>query len=313
MERGRSRRRRKAGRGIFCILAILLIGAVILLTVLFFKKGASVSENLQTEETAASEESTQAAEETGVEESTEASLAEKTSSGNGVVISDLVDEEEWTYTASGKKASYYKLRLPRIEIEANQSAADKINQYYQKILEEQKKSKEDFMEIVKMDDVQEMLESQDYEEYLEEVEEYNLLFNQGSVLSISLSYSSYSAGVHGYAAEFLKSFDTSTGEELTLKTLAKEEGTFRSFLVGEITKVLEKEGLLEALFEGSLTEESIVNYCLVPDGIRILYNPYDIAPYAAGSQEAVIPYEDCMPYLSDYGKELVSFFGGQGE
>lgn len=318
MERGRSRRRKKAKRGFGGILAIFLIAAVILAAVFYFRKTAFISEGLQTETGAAESAVTEtAAPEAAAAENVttvEKTAGEETAlPGNGVVITDLVNEDEWNYTDDGKKASHYSLRLPRIEISENHPAADQINKYYEGILEEQNKSKEEFMEIVQADEIQEMLKQQETPIYLEESEGYDVLFNQGRLLTISLSFYGFRAGAHGYGAEFLNSFDTSTGEEITLKALAKEEGTFRSFLAAEITKSLEEQGALEGIFEGSLTEESIANYCLVPEGLRILYNPYDIACYAAGAQEIIIPYEGCIPYLNEYGKELISVFTGQGE
>ena len=41
------------------------------------------------------------------------------------------------------------------------------------------------------------------------------------------------------------------------------------------------------------------------DGVTIVFNTYDIAPYSAGEQTFFIPYDLVKPYLNDYGLHLL--------
>ncbi|MDR0707109.1 MAG: RsiV family protein [Treponema sp.] len=42
-----------------------------------------------------------------------------------------------------------------------------------------------------------------------------------------------------------------------------------------------------------------------PSGIGFHWNPYEIAPYARGYVETVVPYEEIQNMLTDYGKDLL--------
>ena len=39
------------------------------------------------------------------------------------------------------------------------------------------------------------------------------------------------------------------------------------------------------------------NFALTKDGLKFVYNPYEIAPYAMGQQEIVIPYSELKSLL----------------
>ena len=42
-----------------------------------------------------------------------------------------------------------------------------------------------------------------------------------------------------------------------------------------------------------------------PEGVKLTYQPYEIAPYAAGMPQFVVPYAEIAPYLSRAAREMV--------
>lgn len=222
-----------------------------------------------------------------------------------VEISDLVNEEEWTYTESGKKLSYYCLKLPRVTIRNFEETERKINHYYREIWEQAKNGKNELKEMEQDEFVIEQIETGEVSWYLDDETTYTVLCNDGKILSISRDYEGYWGGAHGGYSNILESFDVATGAKISLESISDREDEFRLFLVNWMEKEIQNSDRADMTFDGSLTTESIANYCLVKDGLEILYNAYDIAFYAAGQFDFVIPYQECFPYLNEYGKGLV--------
>lgn len=225
-----------------------------------------------------------------------------------VEISDLVNEEEWTYTESGKKLSYYCLKLPRVTIRNFEETERKINHYYREIWEQAKNGKNELKEMEQDEFVIEQIETGEVSWYLDDETTYTVLCNDGKILSISRDYEGYWGGAHGGYSNILESFDVATGAKILLESISDREDEFRLFLVNWMEKEIQNSDRADMTFDGSLTTESIANYCLVKDGLEILYNAYDIAFYAAGQFDFVIPYQECLPYLNEYGKGLVEAY-----
>lgn len=225
-----------------------------------------------------------------------------------VEISDLVNEEEWTYTESGKKLSYYCLKLPRVTIRNFEGTERKINHYYREIWEQAKNGKNELKEMEQDEFVIEQIETGEVSWYLDDETTYTVLCNDGKILSISRDYEGYWGGAHGGYSNILESFDVATGAKISLESISDREDEFRLFLVNWMEKEIQNSDRADMTFDGSLTTESIANYCLVKDGLEILYNAYDIAFYAAGQFDFVIPYQECLPYLNEYGKGLVEAY-----
>jgi hypothetical protein len=58
-------------------------------------------------------------------------------------------------------------------------------------------------------------------------------------------------------------------------------------------------------------EELTDNYFLSPQGLGFHWDPYEIAPYAEGFVEAVVPYGEIENYLSPEGQRLAREFTGK--
>lgn len=111
----------------------------------------------------------------------------------------------------------------------------------------------------------------------------------------------YSGGAHGMYEITGKTFDTRTGEELTLASLSAEPEAFRDACVTEMVRQgLVMENLwfttadeLRPAMEAIADRES---WYLTDAGIVFHSSPYELAPYSEGALEFLVPYSQ-LPAL----------------
>ena len=135
------------------------------------------------------------------------------------------------------------------------------------------------------------------------------------------------AGAHGMYGWHGVNFNSLSGEEIALSHVVKDTGKLTELII----KRLEKD-YAHAYFEDTATNvrsyalQGKLNWTLDPRGITFYFNPYDIAPYAAGLltvtilyQEAPqlfhesylqVPQEYAQPFPSDY--PLITSLGDNG-
>lgn len=117
------------------------------------------------------------------------------------------------------------------------------------------------------------------------------------VVTISSSYSYYSGGAHPYGGDWPVSIDVKTGKELKLGDVVKDVDAMYEYVTAAI-----KEKYADYLdeffnindddpFAGFKSGEYTQGFAVDYDGLTIIFNPYDIAAYAAGQQIIKIPYK----------------------
>ena len=129
-----------------------------------------------------------------------------------------------------------------------------------------------------------------------------------SAFSFIMTYSDYSGGAHGYYSSTGYSYRTADGGKISLTEVVADDAAFRDVVCG---KLREKYG--ESLYEdfeeilGSYSvsgNEYEYNWVLDPDGVRVMFNPYELAPYASGAQQVLIRFDE-------YPQVFTGAFGAQ--
>lgn len=111
----------------------------------------------------------------------------------------------------------------------------------------------------------------------------------------------YSGGAHGMPYWIPHTFDLHTGEELGLSFfVANEEEEFKDIVTEQFIKMydVEPEWYWDNAVE--IVRESVdfeSPFYLKQEGLVIYFGPYELAPYAAGFVEIVVPYEDLNLYV----------------
>ncbi len=131
--------------------------------------------------------------------------------------------------------------------------------------------------------------------------QYGIERNSGGILTILMTYSDYTGGAHGSYYSVAYTYKTETGKKMELGMLFKPNYDYYGVIEGIIAERIAQELEYEDSFYfddySGLTGGEI--YIIQDHGITVLYNPYDIAPYAAGQPEFFISAEELADGLRD--------------
>lgn len=125
----------------------------------------------------------------------------------------------------------------------------------------------------------------------------SILLNDGKVLSLLMSGYSYTGGAHPNYILAAMSLDAATGRQIQLSDVVTNQDS--------LAKVAEKhyrQVKAEAFDEGFDFDPDWPFVlpsaaALTADGIYMAYMPYEVAPYAVGSAEFVIPFSEIKDLL----------------
>jgi len=137
--------------------------------------------------------------------------------------------------------------------------------------------------------------------------------SSASPRSLTVTYEvwSYAGGVHGNNDIITLSYDLERGQRLFLEDLFTSVDTALERLESYCSQALRAtlgENLDEEMLKSGTAPE-LVNYAgfsLFPAGLRIHFQPYQVAPFAAGAQQVDVPLEavqDAGPHLELWGKK----------
>lgn len=140
----------------------------------------------------------------------------------------------------------------------------------------------------------------------------SVLLNSPTLLTIEEFSYAYTGGAHGNYGTSYYNFDATTGQMLTLKDIliADYQASLKDKVEAIFKKIYLEEGMTKYSEAGFYFENDIFtmtdNFAITKEGVKFLYNPYEIAPYAMGQQEIVIPYKDLEGLLK--ANSVISYF-----
>ncbi|NHF58819.1 DUF3298 and DUF4163 domain-containing protein [Flavobacteriaceae bacterium TP-CH-4] len=122
-------------------------------------------------------------------------------------------------------------------------------------------------------------------------------------LTIEMNSYIFTGGAHGYSINQFLNFDKQKGRELENWELFKNQQDFEEFAE---TKFREQEAIPE---NASINHTGLMferdsfylpdNIGFTEQGIKLLYNPYEVASYSDGAISLVLPFEEVKPYLAN--------------
>ncbi len=132
--------------------------------------------------------------------------------------------------------------------------------------------------------------------------EGEISYENEDILCIALDSYIYTGGAHGYGSTRYLNFHKKGGEELERDELFKELQPFKEYAEKQFRRLQEipmdqsinSTGFMFEQDEFYLSENiGFTNY-----GLKLLYNPYEVASYADGSIEIILAYADVKKYLN---------------
>lgn len=148
-----------------------------------------------------------------------------------------------------------------------------------------------------------------------------LISSNGKYVSYQKHTYEYNDGAHGYATEFVVSFDPQANEEITWDYLfvpncEKDVLTIFYRIVQEDPRYQQWEDVssidvMKKNFENNGDDsfhkgKILPNPGLTDTGVLFSFQPYEISGHAAGSFHFIIPYKDLKPYLTQKAKKLLN-------
>ncbi len=131
--------------------------------------------------------------------------------------------------------------------------------------------------------------------------EASVTFENKDMISIGLISYIFTGGAHGYGATRFLNFEKKSGQELDIIDLFKNHKKFVDFAEIQFRsqqnispdQAINSTGFMFERNEFYLPE----NIGFTENGLKLLYNPYEVASYADGTIELLLPYNDVKKFM----------------
>ena len=133
------------------------------------------------------------------------------------------------------------------------------------------------------------------------------------VLCLMQTEYTWLGGAHPYTYITGITYDTKTGEELSLEDIAADYDGIYDYVCTKLPEENDPdmffegyEDTVKAMFYGENADYSSIRWFLTDEGVTIWFNQYDIAPYAAGPVSVEIPFAEGL-VKQQYGTQKTSY------
>ena len=121
--------------------------------------------------------------------------------------------------------------------------------------------------------------------------EYYPTTTEHGIVSIHFTVSNYIMGAaHPFSYSTTLNYDLAEERSLELDELFLPSSEYLGPLAAQCIKIISETGYLDFPDGAAPEPDNYRNWNITPDGILISFDPYQIAPYAVGPQQALVPY-----------------------
>lgn len=217
----------------------------------------------------------------------------------GIYVKDKNEKKE-TKAADGAVVLNYDVTIPLVTIAGNVDVTNKINSYFNDIKNKMDAARAGYEAgALEYYNLAGQANGASYEMSLS----YESLGIAKQYLSFQLTGYEYTGGAHGMTNTTLVTFDTTTGEPVTLDSMAIAPESLREKILNYASKQIAAEHPDDTTAE-TVKTAGIEQWVVVDGGMKLLYNQYSIADYAAGQIEVLVPYSEYSMYLNSFGRSL---------
>jgi len=140
---------------------------------------------------------------------------------------------------------------------------------------------------------------------------YTVSYASPRSLTVTYEIWTYTGGIHGNNDIITLSYDMESGQRLLFEDLVVATDTALERLADYCSKTLRNtlgEDLDEAMLKSGTAPEldNYSSFSLFPAGLRVHFQPYQVAPFVAGAQRVDVPLEiilDAGPHLELWGRK----------
>ena len=201
---------------------------------------------------------------------------------NNIKIEEQIINYSNEYIAVNIYKPIIKMKDKVVEKKINKKIEDTINQYEKRILDLSEKDNE-FNKVNGLDIKQYILNINN-----------TIHYNDDDILSMTLEVYTYMGGAHGSTMDIPFNFDVKTGNRGVLEDFLGNNENYNKIIIDNIRRAVDKNP--DLYFKDILNKYEVLPYnqkfYLTKDGVVIFFDEYEVAPYAAGRVEFVIPYTE---------------------
>ncbi|MCC9072660.1 DUF3298 and DUF4163 domain-containing protein [Flavobacterium sp. F-65] len=132
--------------------------------------------------------------------------------------------------------------------------------------------------------------------------EGNVEYQSDSILNIKINHYTFTGGAHGYQGYRSLLFNPKTGKTITNNQLFVNEKDFKTFAEKQFRAKYKIPATGSINATGLMFENEKFNLPLnifyTKEGLLLYYNSYEVASYADGPKELLLPYEKVSSYLA---------------
>jgi hypothetical protein len=129
----------------------------------------------------------------------------------------------------------------------------------------------------------------------------SVTYQSENILNIKIDHYTYTGGAHGYHGLRSLIFILETGKSISVNELFKDRAVFKAFAEKKFrekykipaSKVINSSGLMFENEKFQLPQ----NIFFTDTGLLLYYNVYEIASYADGEKELLLPYTEVNEFL----------------
>lgn len=198
--------------------------------------------------------------------------------------------------SSETKALKTDLQYPQIQGLADQAVQEQLNQFFQGLAAQAKKTGEqNALDLAPV--LIQFPEMQGPSARVQTWFDYHIKYNQNGLLSLVFLDYQFAGGAHGSTIQSGYTFDLATGKQISLAEQFLPDADYINAISKEVKRQIEARGLTDALFEPFTKIRPDQGYYLTNQGLVVFFQQYEIMPYAAGIQEFTIDYADLQGML----------------
>lgn len=213
----------------------------------------------------------------------------------GIIKADkIVLQDELEY--EGQTLLSYRIEYPEFRASRYQMCLAVVNKFYRNMaLEYEKRVREELFGLA----VEQYREAQEQGypvRVFEVIQEFKVTYARSCVLSLYMDRYEYTGGAHGSTVRLSQTWNLQKCGQVRLRELVQCPPGFRDYILRIVEAQIAKNPDIyfdnyRELIRETFNENSF--YC-TPRGIVLYYQQYDIAPYASGIREFLIPYSNCV-------------------
>lgn len=214
--------------------------------------------------------------------------------GYNIEVNEKVLQQDMYY--KNQVIMKYTIKYPQFKSLYLQTALDKINAFYRTRAKMYEKT--NIMNLYQMAMVEyEYSVANNFPvRQFEAFTDYNVTYNQSCAISLYFDQYEYAGGAHGLTTRSSDSWNVLKSKKIELTDIFPHRSDVRDYMISNILEQIEQEIQTgdSPYFEDykRLVNENfkLNNFYLTKEGVVLYFQQYDIAPYASGIPEFVIPY-----------------------